>query len=512
MYYRLRIFEIFLGVCLSWAASACLAEPVARVNHGNSGLPIWSELSYFERDSLFKLGRAQTGDAEALLALYLIASNSRELDDFNNVSMKIADFLRKFHARGLVSDDASRTGKRLNREMHQAFFLNETRAHGAPGYDAEQSRLAGIFETGEYNCISSALLYGVLARKLGLAIEGVVMPTHAFIQLNLPNGQTIDVETTSPGGFGQVHDEAFYQRQIEKADPAASIAPATYQDYLSRERVSAAELAARNMLNQHTAPQLMADEDSARLAEIAAYIAPTYAQAQERRLYFYNRELQHLINAGQWQTLQRLLDATSESVLQLPNRFGEHPELLAAVNRYRLGALAVYAELGDTERMLGMIGQIMKHADRHTEQRPELELRVTHAVSTLLGKLADKAAFEDGLLVMSLVEGYLQEPASWQTLASWFYLRWSQALWNEGDWPAVVDVLDDFLISARTQSHKEITETLGNAYYNWALESVQAGAEAEGRGIVEQCQVRHGQFISCAKAAQVLRTAVRRRF
>ncbi len=510
MYYRLRLFQVFLSVCLSWAAGVCLAEPAARVNHGNSGLPIWSELSYFERDSLFKLERARAGDPEALLALYLIASNTRELDDFNTINTKITDFIRKFRTRRLVSDDASRTGQHLNREMHRAFFLNEARTHGAPGYDAEQSRLTGIFESGEYNCISSALLYGVLARELGLAVEGVVMPTHAFIQLNLAGGLSIDVETTSPGGFGQDHDEAFYQQQIDKADPAAAIAPATYQDYLNRERVSAAELAARNMLNQHTAPQLMAEEDSARLAEIAAYIAPGYSQAQERRLYFYNRELQELINAGQWRTLERLLNVTASGVLQLPDRFADHPELLAAVNRYRLGALAVYAELGDTEQVLSMTGQIMNYADRHAEQRPELELRVTHAVSTLLGKLADRAAFDDGLLAMSLVEGYLQEPASWRTMASWFYLRWSQALWNAGDWPAVVDVLDDFLVSARTQNHKEITETLGNAYYNWVLESVQTGGEAEGRGVVEQCKVRHGTLISCARAARVLRTASRR--
>lgn len=205
-----------MAIVLLWlgAALPVLADASTdRTGFGNTHYPIWSELTFFERDSLGKLEQARHGDPDALLAMYLMASNVRELADYRNVKSRIDRFLGEFRSQGLASDNPRMTGRHLNSQMHSGFFLQETQGYGPPGYDYEQSRLMGIFETGEYNCISSALLYAVMARELGLAVEGVMMPTHAFIQLNLPGGTPVDVETTSPGGFDQVHDQAYYDRQ-----------------------------------------------------------------------------------------------------------------------------------------------------------------------------------------------------------------------------------------------------------------------------------------------------------
>ncbi len=491
---------LWLGAALPVMADAT----TDRTGFGNTHYPIWSELTFFERDSLGKLAQARQGDPDALLALYLIASNVRELADYRQVKSRIDGFLGEFRSQGLVSDNPRTTGSHLNRQMHAGFFLRKAQSYGPPGYDYEQSRLMGIFETGEYNCISSALLYAVMARELGLAVEGVMMPTHAFIQLNLPNGTPIDVETTSPGGFDQVHDQAYYDRQKALADPNATIPPATWQDYQARARVSPAELAARNMLNQHTAAHLMEESDIRRLSEIAAFIAPDYAQAQERRLYFYNREIQHLLAAGQWATLERFFATTLQSMTRTGEAFPQHMAIQTSLQHYRQGALVTYANLADTDRALGMIGQIMEHVTRHTDKREEAELRVSHAVGILLNKLAEQQAFDEGLLVLSLVEGYLQSPRAWPDMASWFYLRWSEFLWNDRDWPGVVDVLDDYIVSARAGAGTQINETLTNAYYNWVVESLQNNDEATAAGVIEQCQVRHGQIVDCNKARKSL--------
>lgn len=502
--------QILLTVVVSaliWFGAALpgfAQTPTGRSGFGNTHHPIWSELTFFERDSLSKLEDARSGDPDALLALYLIASNTRELADYRQVKARIDSFLKEFESQGLASDDPRVTGRHLNRHMHESFFLKDSRGFGPPGYDYEQSRLMGIFETGEYNCISSALLYAVMARELGLAVEGVMMPTHAFIQLNLPSGNPVDVETTSPGGFDQVHDQAYYDRQKQQADPNATIPPATYQDYQTRTRVSAAELAARNMLNQHTAAQLMDEDDIRRLSEIAAFIAPDYAQAQERRLYFYNREIQQLVAAGQWGTLERFFATTLQSISHAGEAFPQHMAIQTSLQHYRQGALVTYANLADTDKALGMIGHIMEHVTRYAEKREEAELRVSHAVGILLNKLAEQQAFDDGLLVLSLVEGYLQNPRAWPDMASWFYLRWSEYLWNDRDWPGVVDVLDDYIVSARASAGTQINETLTNAYYNWVVEALQNNDEAAAAGVVEQCQARHGQLVDCNKARKSL--------
>jgi hypothetical protein len=55
-------------------------------------------------------------------------------------------------------------------------------------------------DTGVYNCVSSAVLYMIVARSVGLSVNGVRTADHAFCSV-LVNGQQVDVETTNPYGF-----------------------------------------------------------------------------------------------------------------------------------------------------------------------------------------------------------------------------------------------------------------------------------------------------------------------
>jgi tetratricopeptide (TPR) repeat protein len=67
-------------------------------------------------------------------------------------------------------------------------------------YDERQTRLDELLATGRYNCVSSAVLYGLLLRSLGLEFRAVQTPDHAFIRV-LAGAEAWDVETTNPYGF-----------------------------------------------------------------------------------------------------------------------------------------------------------------------------------------------------------------------------------------------------------------------------------------------------------------------
>jgi hypothetical protein len=67
-------------------------------------------------------------------------------------------------------------------------------------YAERQTRLDGIFSSGRYNCVSSAVLYLILAASQGLEAWGVSARDHAFVTLRAGE-ETIDVETTNPYGF-----------------------------------------------------------------------------------------------------------------------------------------------------------------------------------------------------------------------------------------------------------------------------------------------------------------------
>jgi tetratricopeptide (TPR) repeat protein len=73
------------------------------------------------------------------------------------------------------------------------------------GYVSEQTDVTAVLDTGTYNCVSSATLYNILGRRLGLDLRGIEVPDHAFAIWY--DGTThADVETTTPMGFNPSRD------------------------------------------------------------------------------------------------------------------------------------------------------------------------------------------------------------------------------------------------------------------------------------------------------------------
>ncbi|WP_052294266.1 tetratricopeptide repeat protein [Desulfosudis oleivorans] len=75
---------------------------------------------------------------------------------------------------------------------------------------SETSNLAGdLLDKGAFNCLSSTILYCLLAKDLGLSVSGVLAPGHTFCLLADGDRQIV-VETTNRYGFepGRVEEEA----------------------------------------------------------------------------------------------------------------------------------------------------------------------------------------------------------------------------------------------------------------------------------------------------------------
>jgi hypothetical protein len=68
-------------------------------------------------------------------------------------------------------------------------------------YDANATDIDDVIATGEFNCLSSALLYVIAAHELGLATHAMVTKRHAFARVAVGD-TSFDVETTTPNGFG----------------------------------------------------------------------------------------------------------------------------------------------------------------------------------------------------------------------------------------------------------------------------------------------------------------------
>lgn len=67
-------------------------------------------------------------------------------------------------------------------------------------YELDATTIDLVLDEGRYNCVSSALLYLLAMKRLGIEAAGVRTEDHAFCLVRA-GGREIDVETTNPYGF-----------------------------------------------------------------------------------------------------------------------------------------------------------------------------------------------------------------------------------------------------------------------------------------------------------------------
>ncbi|OAI50286.1 hypothetical protein AYO44_05730 [Planctomycetaceae bacterium SCGC AG-212-F19] len=84
----------------------------------------------------------------------------------------------------------------------------------AKGYVSGQTDVSVILDTKTYNCVSSATLYNILGRRLGLDLRAIEVPDHTFA-IFYEGTKHADVETTTSSGFNPARDPAA-QKEFEK--------------------------------------------------------------------------------------------------------------------------------------------------------------------------------------------------------------------------------------------------------------------------------------------------------
>ena len=113
-------------------------------------------------------------------------------------------------------------------------------------YSRRQTKLSVMFKTGNYNCVSSSLLFLALAKDCGLDARIQETSVHAFITVYTKDGQKFDVETTNPAGVNPGEKKMISQNS--SGSKKYTIVPKTY--YSNRVEISdrkAVTLPAKNI-------------------------------------------------------------------------------------------------------------------------------------------------------------------------------------------------------------------------------------------------------------------------
>lgn len=405
-----------------------------------AALHLWWPLTAPEVAAVAGIPAARQGDYRALLALAILASGDvRDAEGVSRIQQRVDQFVAAVRPLIARAPDDWHRGYELHRAMHRTFF-----AAGGDlnGYDANQPRLTRIFASGQYNCLSSALLYVILARAFDLPVRGVSTPTHAFVELGPPGARPIEIETTSSLGFDLVHDRKFFAEQAAVWSAQRGLPPLSFEDYQRRQVMTPARLVAMAMLNQLPGAS---EEDQLRLSEMAAVVDTESAELQRNRLAIYAIEAGRLRDTSAWPTIIRFLDWVSPAVVDLRARLRdtESQRIGSWLHWYRGEALM---KVGRQAEAMAVFESGVDRIDPTWQDAPQLRNNYWALFTQRLIALLEGKGFQDAeQLVLRHLEGCRADTTCAHN-ASVMYDSWAVDHYNAGNWPAAREVLQRCIV------------------------------------------------------------------
>jgi hypothetical protein len=382
-------------------------------------------------------------------------------------------------------------------------------------YREDATTLDGILDTGEYNCVSSAVLYVLAAKSLGLEAEGARTSDHAFSVL-VTKDRRIDVETTNPYGFDPGEKKEF-KDSFGRATGYAYVAPGGYGD---RRSASAKELIGLILSNR--ASKL---ERYGRFAE-AAKLGADYAAlcpGDETRAFLVDRINNYVADLAS----RRDYEGAESAAIAAAAAWPSEPKLaaLAATASYNRAAALAQAgdwagafdratskalrELAASSLMSLALGSARK--GNFAQARADLAARADRADAAALKaayaaigdielvSAANTLPFGEALRAVDrlLASGEV-EPARYAQAAATVYGREASRIGNTGDWLGAAALADGGVAKLReaklgdAKYTAELTRLAQTMRRNFAVEAhnhfaslYNAGKYAEAQTAIE---------------------------
>jgi HEAT repeat protein/tetratricopeptide (TPR) repeat protein len=149
-----------------------------------------------EEAELFADARAGKLDKWTFADAALLASGVARDDQRQKYRKRLA-LLEKEARKAVARGNPHQKGEKLLRWLHPQAL--------GKGYVGKHTDLSLLLDQQTFNCVSSAVLYNVLARRLGLDARAVEVPDHVF-SIVYNGTKHADVETTTPRGFKPARD------------------------------------------------------------------------------------------------------------------------------------------------------------------------------------------------------------------------------------------------------------------------------------------------------------------
>lgn len=219
---RLNLFAIIIFL----AMSSVVAKDI-KVPQETASLRITYDGKPFEEENL--------SGSDILLFSILFEGEDLSGEEFEVFQEYYNDLLGKI-----------RKGRTENELENAELIMKVMYDNVLSNYSRRQTKLSVMFKTGNYNCVSSSLLFLALAKDCGLDARIQETSVHAFITVYTKDGQKFDVETTNPAGVNPGEKKMISQNS--SGSKKYTIVPKTY--YSNRVEISdrkAVTLPAKNI-------------------------------------------------------------------------------------------------------------------------------------------------------------------------------------------------------------------------------------------------------------------------
>ncbi|MGL1934348.1 MAG: hypothetical protein OCD01_04990 [Fibrobacterales bacterium] len=466
----------------------------SRDSYGKNSVAVWTPLTPFEE----KLISTENSNYRTLLGLGLAASGDvRTLEQFNTALKRIDIFIKRLSPMIAKQPTFQKRGEILFKEMQKSFYPQILIDNSA--YDFDQSKLTTLLDSGAYNCISSALLYALLAERFNLNPQGVILPEHAYIQIEDDANTIIEVETTSSRGFNQVHDETFYKQYESGWFFNSGTAPLTYEDYLNRTFLTVDQLAKKNFSNQHTSYRFTGLTDRLRLIELRYQFNRSDTAASINLMYFYQWELKHLISKRDYASLDRFMNIFKVNGASIVKTFPNDSNFSETFTWGLLQKAVSYQENHKFTQSMDELELMHHYLDSLGVSTEKVESYIIGHYQSALMYFDSTKQYKEGMLYQDTYARHCSKNTVCSSTLGLLTYNYSNQLWNKKQWEEAIkiyNVLLDAPYQTPLQEHS-FTNREG-AYYNWAIEYSNNQQWDDALALLDQCISLSEDYLQCA--------------
>ena len=254
------------------------------------------ELTKLEYDFFTKIDNGETNDLELHYDGFIIASGITDEEEFKFYRGKL-DEIRNLAKKDLsqyTEEGAYAFGKRLLNWLYSSGVLKK--------YFETSTLFQDLIYKGEYNCLSSSILYSLLYSEFGFKVTGVLTSSHAFCTVYTEQGK-IDVETTISRGFNPG------QKEIRNTGNSTIVTFVPQGNYRDRNEVDIFTLIATLYPNSISLKKIEKDlEKQLVMAKKAYYLSPNTEIYNKNLINAYNRLTLDYIKKNDYEAAYKTLE------------------------------------------------------------------------------------------------------------------------------------------------------------------------------------------------------------